>query len=116
MENNTGALNAAEVKGESMMNKGRLEEIKKHVANGTITTAEIYKLIIEVQRIQNRLGSDDTDETILALDTILKLRNENTMLKKALELMYEDNKAYNPDGMGNPVWYIQQAQKQDGQK
>lgn len=34
-----------------------------------------------------------------------------TMLKKALELMYSDNKGYNSDGMGNPAYYIHQAQQ-----
>ena len=49
-------------------------------------------------------------------DKIVKLIMENTALKserdvlgKALEMMYADNTCYNPDGMGNPKYYIQQA-------
>lgn len=45
------------------------------------------------------------------LDKAKALREETTTLKKALDMMYADNKEYNPDGMGNPAYYIQQAQE-----
>lgn len=41
----------------------------------------------------------------------VELRKENATLKKALELMYLDNKGYNHDGMGNPAYYMQKARE-----
>lgn len=41
----------------------------------------------------------------------IALQIERDELKKALEMMYADNKGYNPDGMGNPIYYIQQAKE-----
>ncbi|WP_101908863.1 hypothetical protein [Marasmitruncus massiliensis] len=34
---------------------------------------------------------------------------EIATLKKALEMMYQDNKGYNHDGTGNSAYYIQKA-------
>lgn len=55
-----------------------------------------------------------TPEEIVNLNTfsgsqLEKLLAENATLKKTLELMYQDNKGYNHDGMGNPAYYIQKA-------
>lgn len=72
------------------------------------------------RRVGNQQNADYTDfykdicdkygkNFRVLLDKAKALQIENATLKKALELMYADNKGYNPDGMGNPAWYIHQA-------
>lgn len=49
----------------------------------------------------------------IQLQTMNALTVKMVTLEKALEMMYAENKSYNPDGMGNPAWYIRQAQEQE---
>lgn len=63
------------------------------------------------ESIISRNGNPANEDKIvrLIMDSTAKDQQIAT-LKKALEMMYADNKEYNPDGMGNPAYYIKRAQ------
>ena len=82
--------------------------------------ADIPALLAEVERLNAYESIDLLPEQIEAMQGHnIALIEENAAkdqqidtLKKALELMYADNKGYDPDGMGNPAWYIRRAHAQ----
>ena len=123
-------MNIEEIKArEQAATKGPWEDETTDVWIGDRHIAEVYSspdtafiahartdipaLIAEVERLtaENEKIGAQLDRFV---ETDFKVGAENATLKKALELMYAENKSYNPDGMGNPAWYIHQAQEQEG--
>lgn len=76
--------------------------------------ADIPALIAEVERLTKELSEIKENQLDpLEMVKVAIALEENHTLKKALYMMYADNKEYNPDGMGNPAYYISQAEDQE---
>jgi hypothetical protein len=72
-------------------------------------------LLAEVERLQEKCSTLKTISEINRQSLVI-LANKVNVWDKALEMMYLDNKDYNPYGMKNPTYYIQQTQEQEGKK
>lgn len=76
---------------------------------------DIPALLAEVERLTEECSTLKVISEIHRQNLVI-LANRVNVWDKALEMMYLDNKDYNPYGMKNPTYYIQQAQKQERKK
>ena len=101
-----------------------LSEIKAKLKRGEypvtgLACDAISALCDEVERLREVISSMGDIHTRLMRAEEQKLRRvtvereaqeaKSAMLNQALEMMYVENKEYNPDGMGNPAYYLQRV-------